>query len=441
MKSANELLIDGMKICHSFANILAQDRQIDSDYEKNKQDSSAAYSARITQLESIRKSKIDAAVTRDQTARKQLDAAMAALASLEAQLPDRFVRRYRKTVAASYLPIAPDFQALNILLGKIKDESFNARCNRIIRFDGFYSQSEMVNDFLNAIEAGRTYFNEEIGKSRSWLAQIRTSADYEFAAGKTEAENKRTQYKKQNETMYQQQAKQLQQKLDNQIADSSLPRYERETNTVLDCIGGYDEHWLDYVPAATYPQEIMLGAIMLPLPLPQPLQEQVRQKLPMTYHDENLLVPCAAPMIGPLQLAVVYQPACKYEVMSGIQSILFKILRGMPPFSYTITYIDPKERGSNLGMLQTLAGGVSVELCRKVYASKEDILACMRELEADVDQTCATLAGIASLQHYNQTHDKRLMQHFIIINDYPEGFERNAAESLRILINNSFKCV
>jgi hypothetical protein len=126
--------------------------------------------------------------------------------------------------------------------------------------------------------------------------------------------------------------------------------------------------------------------------------------------------------------------------MAGIQSIILKLIRFMPAFSFCLTYIDPNDRGTNLGLLQKLSSISASDICKKVYASKEDIAKRLKELELFVDQTSAELAGIDNIYTYNATHEAKIPYHLVVINDYPDNFEHNTLESLRVLRTNSKKC-
>jgi hypothetical protein len=113
----------------------------------------------------------------------------------------------------------------------------------------------------------------------------------------------------------------------------------------------------------------------------------------------------------------------------------------MPVFSLKLTYIDPNDRGTNLGLLQKLAGS-SADIFKKTYASKEDIAKQLKELEGFVDQTSATLAGVDNIYLYNadDKNETKIPYQFIVINDYPDHFDNYAQESLQILLKNSEKC-
>lgn len=80
------------------------------------------------------------------------------------------------------------------------------------------------------------------------------------------------------------------------------------------------------------------------------------------------------------------------------------------------------------------------DICKKVYASREDITRRLKELEKFVDITCSRLAGVGSAYDYNLSNEPIIVQHLVVINDFPEKIDRAAEESLDVLINNAAKC-
>ncbi|MDR1622193.1 MAG: hypothetical protein LBS00_07445 [Synergistaceae bacterium] len=126
--------------------------------------------------------------------------------------------------------------------------------------------------------------------------------------------------------------------------------------------------------------------------------------------------------------------------MDGIQSIILRLLKFVPGGIFKITYIDPNDRGSNLGELQKLYSIASSDICKKACASAEDIQKRLKELEKFVDVICAKLAGVDSIYKYNTQNEIPIEQQIVIINDYPANFERRSVETLEMLIKNSDKC-
>jgi rRNA-processing protein FCF1 len=466
-----------------FTAILEKDRRIDADYEKNARDIAAGYQAKITELDAERqKNNADAetdyrngltalehernkrvgdAVLQDRNNRQALASDLAQLTRVEASIPAKLSGKYRQT--ASYAPAPPDFQELESLSRKIIDPTFSGWLKRVFSLAGYAPRSSMIQRFFNASGAAQAFLNEEIQKGVTELAHVQNRADRAYQAGKTDIDRKKTAYQQQvqqddqaakteasrKKALYQRQNEEqkkagtraLEQELNAALENQALPQFDQAALSAIDSLGAFEEAWNDYTPAQAYPAELMIGAIDIPGGFPAPLNALLKEKMPVTYGSgTGVTLPFTEEMSGPAQLLIEYDAAQKDTLMSGIQSIIMKLLKFMPPFSFSLSYIDPNDRGSNLGQLQKLSGITSSDLCRKVYASREDIQKRLKELELFVDKTCALLAGIDSVYTYNATSAAPIPYHFMVINDYPEKFERNAMESLEVLINNARKC-
>jgi rRNA-processing protein FCF1 len=466
-----------------FTAILEKDRQIDADYEKNVQDIASGYQAKITTLdverqknnagvekdyqnkltalEYERNKSIGAATLLEQKHRKALESDLTQLTHVEASIPAKLCGTYQQAV--SYRPAAPDFQELESLSKKINDTTLLGWFKRLFSIAGYAPRRSMVQTFFDASRAAQAFLKEEIQRGAAELAHVRNSAEQTYQAekadidrkktayqqqlqqndqaAKTEASRKKAAYQQQNDEQKKARTRALEQELNATLENQALPQFDRAVLSAIDSLGAFEEAWDDYTPAQAYPAELMIGAIDIPSALPDPLNALLKEKMPVTYSSgASVMLPFTEEMSGPTQLLIEYDTAQKDTLMSGIQSIIMKLLKFMPPFSFSLSYIDPNDRGSNLGQLQKLSGITSSDLCRKVYASREDIQKRLKELELFVDKTCALLSGIDSVYTYNATSAFPIPYHFMVINDYPEKFERNAMESLEVLINNARKC-
>ena len=435
---AGKLFQDALRIANKFEAILREDESLDKTYNGNKTEIDSKYRDKIAELETIRVQRVDAAIAQDQAAQTNIQDAMNALAIAEAKIPARYINKYRPT---SLSPMMPDFQALDELAVKINDGSFGGVVKRLTGIGGYSSMMDMVNDYLDSIEAGRMYLRAEQKKSSSFLSQERAAADAEYSRGKAIADQKRLALLSQNDQAYNYSGSALQNKLLNAIDSPELPTYDNDLIASLSQLGAFDESWDTFEPSLAYPQQLMIGAAFVPFIIPPPADQMIRDKMPIAFSTgHGFAAPLTVDMSKPLQLLVNYDERCKAEVMNGIQSIILKWIKFMPPYSFSITYIDPNDRGSNLGQLQRLEEIVTWDICKKVYASREDITRRLKELEQFVDTTCSRLAGIGSAYDYNMSNEPVIIQHLIVINDFPEKMDRSAEEALDVLLNNATKC-
>lgn len=135
-----------------------------------------------------RSRRISNASAQDQSAQTNIQDALNALSEAEARIPEKYRKKYRQT---SLIPEFPNFQALDELAARINDGSFGGAIKRLTGIGGYTSMMDMVNDYLDHVEAGRMYLRGEQKKSSSYLAQEKASANAEYIREKAVVEQKK----------------------------------------------------------------------------------------------------------------------------------------------------------------------------------------------------------------------------------------------------------
>jgi hypothetical protein len=380
------------------------------------------------------------------------------------------------TAQAAIPPKSPDFQTMTDLETRINDATFTGLVKRTLHMTA--AIPEMLNALLDGIESAKAFINAEEQKCVTYSAQVKAYADQEYnprkeeayleytrekeeaeqeqqhrkaeavpeyEREKAEAERKKKVEIEQNEQQREASLASLQAKFEETLNSPDLPGFEKDLLSARMALGASEDGWDTYAPSDGYPKEIMLGTTTTEVfsKLPANVLDMVKQKMPGAYSTGNsITVPVTASIEkAPLNIRLEYDSEQKTSVMAGIQSIILKLIRFMPPFSFSLTYIDPNDRGSNLGLLLKLSSISAFDMCKKAYASKEDIAKRLKELELFVDQTIAGIVGTDSIYAYNASHKAKIPYHLVVINDYDlNNFERPALESLRVLRNNSKKC-
>ncbi len=434
----NSLLNQALKIADDFLAILQEDKIIDLHFENNKKSIEKEYQQKLTEIETKKNCRISNAVSADKSAQANIQEAFSALDSAESKISIKHRQKYKK---CTVIPLDPDFQTLDKLASMINDVTLSATVKRLTGSDGYTSKSDMVNEYMNRIECGREFLKSERTKSNDYLAHEKKAAEDEYARGKKLAEKNRKESLERNERAYDQSARKLQEKLLKVINDSEIGRFDSSLDKLLDTLGAYEDGWNKFVPSTSYPSELLIGAVEIPIALPLQIGQMLSRKMPVSFASgRNIVVPLTIDLTRPVQVLINYDEQCKDYVMEGIQSFILKWIRFMPLYSFSITYIDPNDRGSNLGKLQKLEEITSWDICKKAYASREDIARRLKELEQFVDTTCSRLAGVDSSYEYNKYNESFIVQHLIVINDYPDKFDRTAEEALEVLVNNAEKC-
>lgn len=434
----NNILSDVINIILEFQRIIEDDKSLDKTYFRNKSEIEEKYKAKINDLDSKRKHRIANADTQNKDTMDKIQECLNDLSFAENRIPAKYLKKYNKK---SLSPEIPDLDELYDLSIKINDWSVSGVFKRFTGIGGYSSIEDMVNKYIDSIESARLFLNDAIQTANDIFIQEKTNAESEFRQEKKLADQKRADLYRQVDLIYSQSQTSLHNRLQTLINDPSLVLFDKKIGVLLETLGAFDDSWDTFTPCISYPEQLLIGAITIPVTIPSPVDQLVKGKMPISFSSgKNMFIPMTVSTSQPIQLVINYDELSKTTVMEGVQSILLKYIRSMPLYSFCITYIDPIDRGTNLGKLQKLEEITSWDICKKVYTSREDIAKRLKELEKYVDETCSRLAGIDSVYIYNQNNEVPIIQNLLVINDFPEKLDRASEESLNVLINNAEKC-
>jgi len=157
----------------------------------------------------------------------------------------------------------------------------------------------------------------------------------------------------------------------------------------------------------------------------------------MTNNETRFPIPFTVPMDAPTRLLINYEPPQKEAVMASVRAFIMNLLAFMPQYSFTIIYIDPKDYGASLGELLNLRNITYFDVCREVYATEEKILGRFKELESFITTTTSRLAGAPSVYQAAGDKEELIPRQFVIINDFPDNFERPALKLLKVILGDT----
>lgn len=241
--NVGNLFNQAVNISSAFLRILQEDADLDSSYSLNIAQIEQRYKSKISELDLKRSRRISNASAQDQSAQTNIQDALNALSEAEARIPEKYRKKYRQT---SLIPEFPNFQALDELAARINDGSFGGAIKRLTGIGGYTSMMDMVNDYLDHVEAGRMYLRGEQKKSSSYLAQEKASANAEYIREKAVVEQKKANLIARNNQAYDHAGSALQDKLMVAIDDPALPQYDANLTDLLDQLGAFDETWDNY---------------------------------------------------------------------------------------------------------------------------------------------------------------------------------------------------
>lgn len=340
----------------------------------------------------------------------------------------------------------PDFDDISSLQSKISDTSFFALIKRLFEVSGYKKRSLMVKDLTLMIEDGLKYTAEEkatcVREKKKELAII--EKQYSEQKKKTnqeqfQIENKRLKVEKKE----QEDRKQF------WIKTGQTPQirqlHDHLTKTTLSSGMGVKD-WGSYKKPTNTSNEICIGRVAIPIYVPKVIYNAVSSRMvPFIKTDSaingsSIITPCLVRYDRPIHLLIKHDNASKKAAIHGIQSVLAKITHEAPPGSFDITYLDPIDRGTNLGVLQELVNLPGTTLFRSVGASKDEIQKGVSTIQSDVDSLCLALGDTKNIYEHNKHSRQKEKTHIVVINDYPKNFTQSSADALEVLINNSEKC-
>lgn len=370
---------------------------------------------------------------------RQLDDYLSVIVLYEGKLPPHIKKKGlvdRQTIVTTQI----DFSELDVMLPKILDPTLWGTVKRAIKIDGYSSHEDMVSDYLQKLEQGRQYVQAEKQRLLTHSSQKKVAIEGDYKREMQIIKQKKSGAEQLFIKKDAESRKRLDQEIVAFLSGNEIPLVRNQLKKEYDLLGSRKENWIKYVPAKSYANELMLGSIRVPLPIPSLFKKEASALLAPFYIGDDVQVPFAVDFSEPVKVLVNYCDHNKAKVVSGFQSIVFRIIRSMPPNSFKVTFIDPMDRGTNLGRLQKLTALSGCGLCDKPAASRANITSQLKAIEAEVDEMSLKLATIGTIYDYNKTNDPVMEHNIVVIHDFPEGFDRTSLESLEVLINNAQKC-
>lgn len=334
-----------------------------------------------------------------------------------------FMKKYasKKTVNAM-VSMKPDFQNYEVIIKRIKNDSNWAKICKFLHLFGYKSNKKMSMQLMTEIKEANIYFSE-----------LEKCAEYEyknlcqqlldmFQQEITELENICSDKDAEALNQLNEKRQQLEKKLFDFLSSEDIQNFNEMIISSAEKLGADKNKWEKYERAETYPDSLMIGRIIPIINLPECCKiNEVKEIFPMI---SDFRIPYIVNMKKPFALKICYHESRQDYVMTGVQSFLLKWIRLMPMFSKFLTYIDPIDRGKNLGILLNMISIPSTNLCKVVCAAESDISERLKELLSFVDRTIVRIAGYKDIYDYNENcgDEPKIPFHLVVVNDYPFNF-------------------
>lgn len=353
----------------------------------------------------------------------QLDLASVELSRLAKEIPYELIKKYGGNVSKKYYPEKPNFQEIQNAVSQLA--SIYTSSGLIGTLFNSSRTSYLVNYVMDAIGCGNAFVVTEKAK---WTAYKQNEIEklYDYYPEKLNRI-------KNNDNKYDDIKDFISSgllKLNNEykafFEDSRLSKFD---STILDAsqvLGASNNEWAKFSPSRVKPDSIMFGyAVIVDNSTDDQFRTALKNALPhVIMENSNAFLPMDIFFDSAVFSLIKYSESNREKVMRGLQSYILKLVRFVPENLLKIYYIDPYERGSNLGRLQKLSSEYEYKAINDVAASKEDIISTLKSVVSFVDDTTAAIAGYDNVYDYNLEHDKKIPSTYIFINDYPTNLRK-----------------
>ena len=322
------------------------------------------------------------------------------------------------------IPKKTDFALLDRLRPMILDSTFGGGFKKVFSISGYSSQREMVEAYNTELANGEKYHQTDCDKKKQ-------NAKATLDKKKTEAENKRAS-----------QLNNIKSEADRLFASQTLPNIKAAIHNTFASLGEEAVSWKQFVPSQSMAKEVLVGRLKYACDIPAAYSKQVKVLLSPYYSDGKVEIPFTLDSHGrSLCLWTMYgNQFQRNQIVKGFQIIILRLLKFMPVGSVHITFLDPLEKGSNIGRLKELISPGERGFLTTPAALKTDVLAQLKTLEDLATERSKKLANIGTIYDYNRTNKPKMKFHALFIHDYPEGFTQNELDILEGLIHNAEKC-
>lgn len=352
-------------------------------------------------------------------------------------LPPNLVTQYQcspRTVAKI------DFYAIDTLFERITTDTFTSAIKRICRKDGYYSQKKMVKDLLQMIADAQLFLQKEeqhlAKQSAIAVAQKRREAETEMqqTANHLQAIREKNQQDNESDT------RRAVERRNAFFSSDLITGFDARVRALLVNSGRFDSDWKEYDPKRKRNFSFCYGQVVIPYHTEsKSLQNQLEKSLPQYVKGQRFLIPELIDCTSPIKYYFNFSSETKKIAAEQIQLIILQLLRCAPINSYEIYFVDPKDRGADLGILNA-AGEENEKIAIFARNSKTEIRDLLIQLEKKIDVISAQLGAYSNVCQYNSKEQLKIKEHVLVLFDFPDSFEEEDISRLNIICQNAQRC-
>lgn len=337
----------------------------------------------------------------------------------------------------------PDLNKLENLSRMLLDETLWAKIKTLVQIGGYYSYKEMMSDYLTEIETGKCYYKKVEKRIRNKVTTISKNIDNENKENLKKVRNERNI---ETNTLIEAKKKELE-KNDAIYYKKLTSEYGTELHNAIG--DTYKRIGIDNIRMKQFNrvlqkgENLYVGDFIETLNLPDDLLEKYRVRFNNAINMKKPLIkyPAAISTDKAFLMQVTYSEKTKNNAIDLIQGIALKYMASFPKHEVSVSFFDPKDKGSNLGPLSALCKSEGCSLIELPASSVEDISAKMNVLDKTVEEISIRTANYGgNIYDYNDTNNEKIKHNVVVIYDFPNNFDRKAMACLESILRNAQKC-
>lgn len=377
----------------------------------------------------------------------------------------------------SVVPPKPDLKALFDLYDKIMTDTAESFLKKALKKDGYYSQNDMIADFLRQSAEAIAYLtyeintvlprncNAEIQAAMNAAQAVRKKAIADAMSSEQAAQQSKTaglrknEQKKQNaETKRQKDLEEIKKLQQAYLADEQakilaasrrkdaffetplVTAFSSRVKTVLADSGCFEQDWTNYSYNRKSANCFSWGKICVPVTTEsRPLKMALAEKIPAFCKGDYFQVPLLLENGQAYKVYIQYETSTKAQAYGHIQTFILQKLRSNTANHINVYFADPNDRGQNIGILNA-AKKENEAIGVKMQNAKDGIRDLLKEIVAQIDETNSKLGSCNSIFEFNKTSDQHIKETILVLCDVQSCVETDTLPLLKVIWQNALRC-
>ena len=333
-------------------------------------------------------------------------------------------------------------QDANEILQKISETGFWAWLKRILTGNTRHTMAaELYQKIDNAIYGLEQQKIDEQKKANTEIQMIKRN--YSKKATNIDTLTKQNLVREQNRHLSKN--KLLEQEIKNYLRKPIVSNIQKKLNESFIRLDNGSKGWSQFMPSQLPPDEILLGVMRYSCIIAKPTKVQfsvLKRICGYNTKTNGFTIPYTVSNKKPVLVYIESDTNTEYPA-EVFRDFVTRQIRFMPMYSYSSIFMDPVNRGRALGTLIHLSSKAKGSGICEYYLNSRDIAENMQKLTQYIDNVCQKLTsvGCRDIYTYNaQVPKNRIPYKTVVIHDFPNGFDTQSLEALKVAITQASQC-